>query len=707
MKKHAFLFIFLFSVSFSLLMAQDTYHTNLKNRLQTDYGITGGTWMFSADEAANASSTTGGSLVSVTGQSFTKARRIDCTGQTNVANNSINLVCPSSITNGDRLLMIFWARTVSAPNNRGCGSFIFMDNASPWTKYRKFEQRFGTTWKEYIVPVQVSKELAATKAKFMAELAVQTQTLEIGGITAINYGTTYTLAQLPRKTNDEYDGMEENAAWRTQAEARIEQLRKGNINLSVLNSNNQPIQNAQVTIEMLRHEFSWGTAIQENKVFTGSSSYDATYASKLFNLDGRGHGFNMVVMENGHKWVQWENIWPLSHANNAKLVNILKAKLVDTRGHTLVWPGWGNMPTYMESNKTNFSYLKTKVNDHLTEMLTYPGIQGSVKEWDVLNEVNGNTSLATALAGNTVDGTSYNTGREIYAEIFNKVKQLDPTVKRYLNDHVYASAYGKGEVWKDKVREIIANGATIDGLGFQWHEQFMMAPQEVYDIFTDYHNITGAMCKITEYDSEILASSELYSKYFRDLLTICFSHPYCDGFLMWGFWSGTSWKAPIFNSDWSLKTTAQPFVDLLFNKWWTPTATLTPDQTGKTSLRGFKGYYKVTITTGNEQFIDTIKVFNDVNLNYKYPFVKATGLKELKTSKLNIYPNPATEYFTINRNQQENCFVRILNLNGQVVKSFATSGQQIKVVSSKLKPGIYLVEVKDSEQISCDRIIIN
>ncbi|MDA3865224.1 MAG: right-handed parallel beta-helix repeat-containing protein [Salinivirgaceae bacterium] len=92
-----------------------------------------------------------------------------------------------------------------------------------------------------------------------------------------------------------------------------------------------------------------------------------------------------------------------------------------------------------------------------------------------------------------------------------------------------------------------------------------------------------------------------------------------------------------------------------------------------------------------------------------FEYNATSGVHDLKTEKktLSIYPNPATDYFTINRNNETNCFVRILNLNGQVVDSFAAAEKQIRMDSSKLKPGIYLVEVKDKEQISCDRIIVN
>ena len=67
----------------------------------------------------------------------------------------------------------------------------------------------------------------------------------------------------------------------------------------------QPITDVQVKIEMLQHEYAFGTAIDERKI-AGNKNQNNTYQNKLFNLDGKGHGFSEVVYENGLKWPAWE-----------------------------------------------------------------------------------------------------------------------------------------------------------------------------------------------------------------------------------------------------------------------------------------------------------------------------------------------------------------------------------------------------------------
>jgi endo-1,4-beta-xylanase len=45
----------------------------------------------------------------------------------------------------------------------------------------------------------------------------------------------------------------------------------------------------------------------------------------------------------------------------------------------------------------------------------------------------------------------------------------------------------------------------------------------------------GINVRVTEFSVDTLQEA-LYGDYLRDYLTVMFSHPAVDGFLMWGFW---------------------------------------------------------------------------------------------------------------------------------------------------------------------------
>jgi len=200
----------------------------------------------------------------------------------------------------------------------------------------------------------------------------------------------------------------------------------------------------------------------------------------------------------------------------------------------------------------------------------------------------------------------------------------------------------------------------------------------------------------------------LKAQYLNDLMTITFSYPYSDGFLMWGFWDGAHYggNAPLFDLNWNLKPGGKPFIDLVFDKWWTPTASLTTDTSGKTLLRGFKGKYKITFKNGDEQFVDTISLKSDLKLTYKQPFSEPTGLNRIKKGKINIFPNPAEDHFTIENSSGSDFTMNMWNLNGQLIKSLKAKGTNFMLETTDFSSGVYLVEISDEENIEREKLII-
>ncbi|HYX37165.1 MAG TPA: endo-1,4-beta-xylanase, partial [Oligoflexus sp.] len=528
----------------------DGYHNSVKAMLLERHGLLGGSWVFGSNVDVNTTAIrinkegSEGSVVNVTGQPFAKAVQLAITEvPARPTSASFELKTTSNISAGDSLLLVFWARSPVGTNQITLGNFQFMQDSGTYKKFRSFEQRVvGNEWKQYLIPVEVTDDIASGAAKFMVELGVARQTLQLAGVTAINYGKVYSAASLPVQSNDDYVGREANAPWRLAAQERIERLRKANLQVSVLNASGQPVPNAKVRIEMLRHEFAFGTAIQEDRI-AGNKKQDDVYQEKLLNLDGKGHGFNAVVFENGHKWKEWENRWPVSNADNVRTVKWLVDRGIQVRGHTLLWPGWGNSPDDLRGKSQQ--EIKNRINAHLTTMLkntTYPDLS-LIKEWDALNEPTGNVDIANLFRGSP----GYPTGREIYLDLFKKVKELAPDVKAYVNEAQLTNFYVKSDLYKSYVEEIArglrdsGSAAKVDGVGLQAHFRYLIPPAEMLQHFEDYHVASlGGKIKITEYDNATLAPDDIQKDYFRDILTATFSYEHSDGFLMWGFWDGTS-----------------------------------------------------------------------------------------------------------------------------------------------------------------------
>ena len=616
MKSKFFLLLF---ACCNTLVAQDAYHTALSTLLQTTYSLPAQQqWVLPNTETATlaASINYGGITTnfSATAQPFTQARRREVTLQTNPWDAGHLYPNSSAISAGDRCLIVIWLRSPSA----NAKASIFAENNVTYAKEVLSTVNIGSDWEMYAAPFQSQASYAVGALNIGLHLAFGNQTIEIGGAACLNYKSSVFFSQLPvLLNNDTYPGQEPDAAWRSEAAANIDQLRKANLTVLVSNINGQPVSNAQVQVEMLQHEFKFGTAVVSNK-FNGGSGLDATYEQKLLNLDGNGHGFNEVVFENDLKWPAWEQHWFSSQAEIADDVQWLLDRDISIRGHNLAWPGWAYSPSDINANASP-AYIKNRIRTHIQDILSYPGIGTEMIDWDVLNEITGNNDYANRFAGTP----GYPTGRELYPEIFRLADSLAPNSVLYLNDYV---AIEQGDLpnngiatWRSRIDELIAVGTPIEGIGFQGH--FSASPTgipRVKEIYDEFWNAYGLEAKITEYDIDKLVPAQTQADYMRDILTITFAHPSMKGFLMWGFWDGAHWLAnsPLYREDWTLKPSGEAFIDQVFNQWWT-NETLQTNLSGNASVRGFKGKYKVTVDCGDglsqTRFIDLV---SDTILNF-------------------------------------------------------------------------------------------
>jgi endo-1,4-beta-xylanase len=465
------------------------------------------------------------------------------------------------------------------------------------------------------------------------------QTIQIGGLAILNFGQTYTLDRLPRSKYDlDYDGREPGATWRAEALARIERIRKGPIRVKVVNRNGQPVSGAGVRFEMLRHEFGFGTAVAYGPL-TGISADAMTYQEKLTDLTGDGRGFNFIVFENALKWPNWENDgYDGSRDDIAGWTDWFKGRDIEVRGHNLVWPGADYLPSDVASNLSDSAYVRRRVEEHLEDVLTWPGIQGGIREWDAINEPLSNTAFQTLFGGD-----------RIYADIFKLARSLDPVPKLFVNEAGLTDQGGLNTAGIDRLKRILrsinANGGKVDGVGFQSHTGYpLTAPSRVYEIFDEFNEFEADL-SITEYDARDVEAA-VAADYMEDILTVAFSHPRMKSFLMWGFWDGAHWlnDAPLFYRNWTLKPSGERFLDLVFNRWWTDETAAT-GRSGEAAVSGFYGKYRITAEGGGaktERILthaagDTVfEITLDTDAG-----VGGTGLASLRRFSLESnFPNP-------------------------------------------------------------------
>jgi len=81
------------------------------------------------------------------------------------------------------------------------------------------------------------------------------------------------------------------------------------------------------------------------------------------------------------------------------------------------------------------------------------------------------------------------------------------------------------------------------------------------------------------------------------------------------------------------------------------------------------------------------------------------SVNEIETISAKAYPNPTTDYITVDLGSLENADFRVINLAGQTVNSGSVqSGQRIAMNGQQ--PGMYLVQLTSGNRVSTLRIIV-
>ncbi len=440
----------------------------------------------------------------------------------------------------------------------------------------------GATWKKVELPFALTRDYAKGDAEVTFTIGLREQTVEIGGIELLNYGTTKKVADLPR-TKLGYQGSEPNAAWRKAAEARIEKNRKGDLTVVVKDSAGKPVRGAEVAVHMRKHAFLWGTAVNASSFSNGRMNAEtlAKYKQQITEL------FNFSVMENENKWPQWANV--ANRPATIAVIDWLRQSGLQVRGHNLVWPSWNNTNVKAAQDaKGDPAALAKVITDHIAE--TTKELSGRLVDWDVINETFTNHDFMDIL------------GRHAMVDWFRAARAGDPKAKLYINDFNIIEGEDKPhqDDFATTIQYLIDQGAPVDGIGLQSHFPARVTPMDELLKRLDRFAAFGKELEVTEFD--INTNDEAtQADYTRDFMTAVFSYPQMKAFVMWGFWEGAHWRpsGAMIRRDWTLKPNGEVYKDLVFKKWWTNANGKTGAQ-GTYATRGFLGDYEIEVKAGGK-----------------------------------------------------------------------------------------------------------
>lgn len=517
-------------------------------------------------------------IIPVDGPGFQAALRLTTRSlPANPWDNRIRVLGGAPVRKNDVIVASFQVRCI-APEDTGCVTRLNVERRdSPYTKSANTLVLSGTSWKQFKLLFSMAEDYAAGGYYLDFWMGEQLQVADLADISFLNYGPGVTAADLGIETG--YDGSAPGSPWRAAALQRIDEIRKGNLAVLVLDAAGNPVPDATVHVRMKKHAFGFGSAVAAD-LLLGTQPDSEKYSQ--FIVDN----FNLVVFENDLKWPGWES-------NRQRALNGIRWMrehgITKIRGHNLVWPGWQYLPSSVKALEGDPEALRRRILDHIQDEVS--ATSGTLMDWDVINEAYTNTDLQKIL------------GDAEMAAWFRQARLFDPAVNLFLNDYSILSSNGVDFAHQNGYARIIENldalDAGVQGIGMQGHFGSPTPPEtmlRILDRFARY----GKQIEITEFDFNT-PDEALQAQFTRDLLITAFSHPAVTNFLMWGFWEGRHWLpvGAMVRRDWTTKPNFDVWRQLVYGDWWTDETALTSTE-GAIGLRGFLGDYVVEVTAGSQ-----------------------------------------------------------------------------------------------------------
>jgi len=386
-----------------------------------------------------------------------------------------------------------------------------------------------------------------------------------------------------------------DSVWRTEADARIERLRKGDFAVEVRGRDGAPVPNARVAYRLQRHAFLFGTAIAYAP-FADAGEAGRQY--RQFILDH----FSGLVCENEMKWYATEaERGREDYAPADALLTFAEQNGLAMRGHCIFWEKHEHVQPWLAT--LDRTELRVAMKRRLAIVRRYAG---RLAAWDVNNEI--------------LDGSFYRErlGADANAWMFKEAAELDPGTPLFVNEYGILGEQEKVERYLALVRDLRASGAPVGGIGIQSHDcdrfttdgEARLAPGErpswllsssltpaaFVATLDRLHAETGLPIHLTEISAKT-PDAERRGEVLEILFRLGFSHHAVQAILLWGFGALTHWMGPdaaLMSADGAL-TAAGSRISHLLREEWTTRGNGVSGADGRFAFRGFYGSYTLRV----------------------------------------------------------------------------------------------------------------
>ena len=423
------------------------------------------------------------------------------------------------------------------------------------------------------------------------------------------------------------------------AEAQDLSHRQSTLEVQVRNQSGEPLPGATVSVEMLNHDFRFGTAIVYGELYQGNAEYS------LQGLEALQNYFNSITFGNYMKWTYTEN---RPTADTLKTIgDAMALKAFDSdydfrvRGHVTVWGASYQLPADLRA-MTDAAAVKTRIRNHVTNYHTALKDSG-VDVFDLYNEHFHEREfiMNKAVPGSTKSTMIAEQAAEA-AEWFKAAHAADPDAQLYINEYNILNFWQENDsdviAYKNFVDAIRDAGGPVHGIGLQAHmDRFISKAQITRRLnilaapmapTTNYpQGLSGLRLEVTELDINTQqwagATPTQQAQVTANVIEGAFEHPSVDGVTIWGMRDSIHWRdnAILFDdsnpSNWVIKPSGQAWVDRVKGTWWTNLSGLS---NGAGDYRGtvFKGKHRITVSYNGETQTFTRSLSADETLTVEF-----------------------------------------------------------------------------------------
>ena len=433
------------------------------------------------------------------------------------------------------------------------------------------------------------------------------------------------------------------ATWRTDAYSRIDQYRKADLDIQVVDQNGNLVEGAQVSVELQRNEFYFGGTFSV-KDFAGVGDAAMTMSTNtyrervlaLFNAIGLNNGFK-PRLDGLHEYLPELKSWAASNG-------------IPVRGHLLIWPGVDDVNNHLTdavladvlaveaaltngSSQATIDALRADLRATVQSEMADWASQHDVVEWDVINEPLSNHRVQDALDDYDVmaDWFEIAESNKVSADCGLRINeyQIISAMTEELTPGYYTD---RRDRYMTEINRLLSNSAPITGIGFQSRiKSERRDPQIIYDRLDEWAttypdlSLAGTEFEVKDSDPDDTWKTYWYTDEERaqiteEMMTQYYSHPQVTGLHAWDTIGNEG--AELVNYDGTPTRNGLVWYYLHRHRFHTGTE-LASDIGGITGLRAFKGDYDITVSYKGQQKISSITLSSNQTVVLTLPTVTA------------------------------------------------------------------------------------